>query len=173
MNPNFLFLAILFVLCNAVRFVYELLKDAQKIDPENKPVFAVVLAAMLTLWVSWFILCPLDPFQVNFPGIIRWAGLALFVIGTVVAVVGLIQLKGVENINHLVTNGVFRKFRHPIYTGFLLWIVGWSVYHGAVLSFVVGIVGIANVLWWRHLEEVRLDVQFGTEYQQYRSTTWF
>jgi protein-S-isoprenylcysteine O-methyltransferase Ste14 len=51
--------------------------------------------------------------------------------------------------------------------------VGWSVYHGAVLSLGIGALGIASVLWWRRLEEERLEVQFGISYREYRLTTWF
>ncbi len=38
----------------------------------------------------------------------------------------MIQLKGLENINHLVTTGLFSKIRHPMYDGFILWILGWA-----------------------------------------------
>jgi protein-S-isoprenylcysteine O-methyltransferase Ste14 len=89
------------------------------------------------------------------------------------AVVALIQLRGVENIDHLVSTGLFKKLRHPMYTGFILWIIGWGPYHSAILSLGIGLVGIAGILWWRHLEDVRLEVQFGSRYQQYRLTTWF
>jgi hypothetical protein len=34
-------------------------------------------------------------------------------------------------------------------------------------------VGIASVLWWRHLEQARLEIQFAGTYQRYRLQTWF
>ncbi|HTP12555.1 MAG TPA: NnrU family protein [Bacteroidota bacterium] len=173
MNSDFLIPAGLFLVCNVARFAYEILKEAQKIDRESKAVFALILTAMLVLWISWFSLCPADPYRFDIGELWRRCGLALFLVGTILAVAALIQLRGVEHIDHLVTSGLFRKLRHPMYTGFLLWIVGWSMFHGAVLSLGIGLVGIANVLWWRHLEEVRLQAQFGTAYQQYRITTWF
>ena len=43
-----------------------------------------------------------------------------------------------------------------MYTGFVLWILGWSTYHGAIVSLAIGLVGIANILYWRRLEEARL-----------------
>ncbi len=173
MDPAFLIPAILFFFCNGIRSVYEFLKEARRIDPESKPVFLVILSVMLILWISWFTLCPLDPCRITLPETLRWLGLGLFVLGTTLAVGALFQLRGVENIDHLVTTGLFKKIRHPMYTGFILWIVGWSVYHGAILSLGIGIVGIADILWWRHLEDIRLQAQFGSAYQQYRLTTWF
>jgi protein-S-isoprenylcysteine O-methyltransferase Ste14 len=107
------------------------------------------------------------------PRPLRWIGLLTVAMGTVFAVGALVQLKGVENIDHLVTSGLFRKIRHPMYMGFIFWIVGWSIVNGAVVGSGVGLTGVASVLWWRHLEEVRLEGQFGSRYQQYRLTTWF
>ena len=173
MNIDFLIPAILFPACLALRCGYELLKDAHKINPESKPVFAVVLTVMCILWVSWFTLCRLDPFQIPLPDPIRWIGFSIFAAGMVLAVGALIQLRGVENIDHLVTTGLFKKIRHPMYVGFIAWILGWSIFHSAIFSLAIGLIGIVSVLWWRRLEEARLEVQFGATYQQYRLTTWF
>jgi protein-S-isoprenylcysteine O-methyltransferase Ste14 len=171
MDNGFLIPAVLFLLCLAIRSVYEVLKEARKINPESKPIFVLVLTSMCVLWVSWFSLCPMDPFRADLPGPVPWTGLGLFIIGTMLAVGALIQLRGVENIDHLVTTGVFRKIRHPMYVGFIFWILGWSIYHSAIVSLMIGLIGIASILWWRSLEEARLESQFGSSYDQYRLTT--
>jgi protein-S-isoprenylcysteine O-methyltransferase Ste14 len=171
-DTAFLFPLALFLLCMIIRSGYELLKEAKKINPESKPVFAFIFASMCVLWVSWFALCPSDPYRVDMPRPLRWIGLLTVAMGTVFAVGALVQLKGVENIDHLVTSGLFRKIRHPMYMGFIFWIVGWSIVNGAVVGSGVGLTGVASVLWWRHLEEDRLEGQFGSRYQQYRLTTW-
>ena len=173
MKIEFLIPVILFLASLAMRCGYELLKDAHKINPESKPILAAIVTVMCILWVSWFDLCRLDPFRIDLPDPVRWTGLAIFTIGMVLAVGAFIQLRGVENIDHLVTNGLFRRIRHPMYVGFIAWILGWSVFHSAIVSLIIGLVGVVCVLWWRHLEEVRLGVQFGTRYYQYKLTTWF
>ena len=173
MDNSFLIPAILFLLCLTIRDIYELLKQANKINLESKPLFAFIFTAMIVLWLSWFSLCPADPSKLNLPDVIRWIGLAIFIVGTILAVGALVQLRGVENIDHLVTTGLFKKIRHPMYAGFILWLLGWSIYHSAPISFLIGLIGIVSVLWWRHLEERRLGVQFGSSYEQYRLTTWF
>ena len=172
MDTGFLIPAVLFLLCLLIRAAYELLKEARKINPESKPIFLVILAVMCVLWLSWFSLPPEDPFRADFPDAVRWLGLAVFIAGMILAFGALIQLRGVENIDHLVTAGLFSKFRHPMYMGFIAWIVGWAVYHSAPLSLAIGTLGIANILWWRHLEEGRLEAQHGSAYHQYRQTTW-
>ncbi len=173
MNLDYTILAAIFVCCLVVRGVYEMLKETHAIDPDSKPIFAVILTVMLVLWLTWFTLCPADPFPVVLPALVRWIGLGVFAAGMILAVGALVQLRGVENINHLVTTGLFRTMRHPMYVGFICWIVGWSLFHGAVVSLAIGIAGIASVLWWRHLEEVRLRRQFGAPYEEYQRRTWF
>jgi len=172
MDNNYLILVVLFVVSLAIRSGYELLKEKGKVNPESKVIFASLVITMFALWVSWFFLCPLDPYKVNLPDPVRWSGFALFVVGMIFAIGALLQLRGLENIDHLVTSGLFAKFRHPMYTGFVLWILGWSTYHNAVVSLLVGLIGIANILYWRRLEETRLLAQYGETYQHYRLTTW-
>jgi protein-S-isoprenylcysteine O-methyltransferase Ste14 len=136
-------------------------------------IFAVVFAAMCLLWASWISLCPLDPFRFALPDIIQWVGLGMLIMGLGLAIGGVVQLRGLENINHLVTNRLFSKLRHPMYTGFILWILGWALYHGAVVSLIIGFVGIGNILYWRRLEEENLESWYGEDYRRYRQGTWF
>jgi protein-S-isoprenylcysteine O-methyltransferase Ste14 len=173
MRQPFLPFVALFFLGLAVRVAYERLKKARKVDEGNRPVFLVVLAGMIVLWASWFAMCPQDPVRVPLPAVVRWLGLGLVVLGWALALGALAQLRGVENIDHLVTTGLFARLRHPMYTGFVLWIVGWAAFHGAAVSLVPGLLGIVNVLHWRHLEEQKLDWVYGDEYRAYRRITWF
>lgn len=173
MDTTYLILLVVFVSCSFIRTGYELLKDAGKIDAENKIIFAIIFSVMCMFWGSWFALCPADPFRFELSEAVHWSGLALFILGMVLAFTALFQLKGLENIDHLVTTGLFSKIRHPMYTGFLLWILGWSTYHGAIVSLAFGVIGIANILYWRRLEEIRLLASYGDIYEQYRTTTWF
>jgi protein-S-isoprenylcysteine O-methyltransferase Ste14 len=157
----------------AIRTGYELFKKAGKLDPQNKLVFAVVFVAMILMLLSWPLLSPLDPLHLSLPGVIHWLGLAALVVGLGLAVGGLLQLRGVENIDHLVTGGLYSRLRHPMYTGFVLWIVGWVLFHGAAVSLVAGLVCIANILYWGRLEESKMVSQFGDAYRRYRMRTWF
>lgn len=173
MNNNYIFLVILFIAALAIRSGYEFLKEAGKVNPENKFVFAFIFTTMCALWVSWFCLCPLDSYKVNLPDLVRWSGFTFFVAGMILAIGALLQLRGLENIDHLVTAGLFTRLRHPMYTGFVFWIFGWSTFNGAIVSLAIGLVGIANILYWRRLEEARLLAQYGDKYRQYRLTTLF
>jgi len=173
MDPIFLLIAALCLLGLATRTTYEALKKAGKVDTKNTTIFAVVFVAMCVMLASWPVLCPLDPWRVEVPHVLQWIGLGLAVVALALAVGGLVQLRGLENIDHLVTTGLFSRIRHPMYTGFILWIAGWVVRDGAAASLVVGLVCIGNILYWRRLEEGALETQYGEEYRRYRSGTWF
>jgi protein-S-isoprenylcysteine O-methyltransferase Ste14 len=97
----------------------------------------------------------------------------MLVVGLVIAFGALIQLKGLENVKHLVTTGLYSKLRHPMYYGFILWILGWAIYYGAIVSFLAGLTGIGSILFWRNLEDTNLKECFGDAYEHYREKTWF
>jgi protein-S-isoprenylcysteine O-methyltransferase Ste14 len=163
----------LFLASLVVRTGYELLKRGGLVNPENKILFAVILIDMVILWSSWFGMCPVDPHVLILPELVKTFGLTMVLIGLAVAVGALVQLKGVENIDHLVTTGLFAITRHPMYLGFVLWIIGWSVYNAATVSFFAGCLGIMNILFWRHLEEEKLSARYGGIYTQHQMNTRF
>lgn len=156
-----------------IRDGYELLKKTGGIDTTDTRIFAAVFTSMCVMWVSWFAMGLLDPTHLPVPDVLRWAGLGAVVLGFGLALGGVCQLRGVENIDHLVTTGLFARIRHPMYAGFILWILGWGIYQGAPATLAVGCLGIASILWWRHLEELELGSYYGGVYAEYRATTWF
>jgi protein-S-isoprenylcysteine O-methyltransferase Ste14 len=157
----------------AIRMAYEFLKKSGKINPQNKVVLGVVILGMSLFLPSWVFMCPLDPWHIDLTIAVSDLGTLMVIAGAGLALAALIQLRGVENIDHLVTGGVFAVLRHPMYAGFILWILGWIVRYGAGASFFVGLVSIGCVLWWRRLEEEKLVAVYGEEYREYRKGTWF
>jgi protein-S-isoprenylcysteine O-methyltransferase Ste14 len=173
MHTTFITLGICLLVCLTVRDTYELLKERGRIKEGNRPAFIVVLCAMCGLWSSWFMLGRLDPYRLGLPEAAQLVGWLLTGCGMVLAIGALIQLRGLEGINHLVTRGLFRRLRHPMYLGFMLWIIGWSLAWDAAAAAALGVPALLSILWWRYLEDRRLAVQFGESYTQYRKSTWF
>jgi protein-S-isoprenylcysteine O-methyltransferase Ste14 len=173
MNTEFLVLLVLYVACLTTRSTYEVFKKAGRVNLKNKILFYLIFSVMCTMWVSWFRMCLVDPYAINLPVAVRWIGFGVFLVAWGLALGALIQLRGLEDIDHLVTGGLFSKLRHPMYTGFILWILGWSVYHGAAVSLMVGVLGIANIIYWRRLEDASMESQYGNLYSEYRKGTWF
>lgn len=173
MNYEYLFFLGLYMAGLITRTGYEILKKRGRVDRGSKVVFACVFAAMSLMWMSWFGMCPLDPLQFPLPEILRRVGLGVLVAGVGLVIGAFFQLRGLENIAHLVTSGLFSKIRHPMYTGFILLILGWAVYHSAAVSLAAGLAGIGNILYWRRLEEEELESRYGEVYREYRKGTWF
>ncbi len=171
MNAVFTLSLILFLLALTIRTTYEILKKGRGVN--TKALFPFMFTVMCLLWFSWFAMSPLDPVPVEVPQFVRWGGFGVFVVGWILALTALVQLRGLEDIDHLVTSGLFSRLRHPMYTGFLCWIAGWGMYHGAAISLLAGIVGMINILYWRSLEEAALESRYGEVYRKYRLHTWF
>ena len=60
-----------------------------------------------------------------------------------------------------------------MYLGFILWIVGWSICHGAALSLIPGLLGIGSILYWRKLEDRDLESRYGDGYRHYLERSWY
>ena len=106
------------------------------------------------------------------------AGSVLSVVGVVLllgAIVGIRQAIQIEPEPRpgatLVTTGIYRWFRHPIYTAILMCVVGLALRRPTLL---VGIAAAAVVvfLFVKVRLEEKLLVERYPEYSQYRSRTW-
>ncbi len=173
MDLSYILISLVCVIGLAIRTTYELLKKAGRLDTHSQAIFALVFVAMLLILGSWPLMGRYDPRQLDLPEALHWIGIGLVILGAGLAVGGLVQLKGLENIDHLVTTGWFSKIRHPMYTGFILWILGWVIAYSAPTCLIVAAIGIGTILFWRRLEEEKLASQFGEDYRRYRARTWF
>ena len=74
-----------------------------------------------------------------------------------------------DNSSHLVTHGLYRYSRNPMYIGFLLWLLACAVYIGNVLNFLLIplFVILANMLYIRP-EEKALERLFTSDYLEYK-----
>jgi len=165
-------LVVVFLITHLTRDVYEVLKDRQILTP-NRTSFLVMFANMALLWLSWCLLCALGPLQLYVPEAIRYLGIALFGNGAALFVVGLLTLGTLESYeNDLVTEGIYSRIRHPMYLAFIFWVIGLPVFFGGLFSFFLSPFVIANVLWWRYLEEKELEQRF-VSYKEYKRATLF
>lgn len=77
----------------------------------------------------------------------------------------------VEPRSQLVTGGIYRFTRNPIYVGGLLMSTGWALMFLSLVS-AIGAVGLALVLNQKvKLEEAALEKKFGDDYRAYRRVT--
>jgi protein-S-isoprenylcysteine O-methyltransferase Ste14 len=74
--------------------------------------------------------------------------------------------------HELVRTSVYRRLRHPIYTGMLLIYLGLALQSGR-LNALVGLV-LAAAAYWRKigLEEQLLKTRFGSAFEDWRKASW-
>ncbi len=73
----------------------------------------------------------------------------------------------------LVTSGLYRKIRHPVYLFSSLALVGIAICLNYDYFYAYTILAIAVQLWRIRLEERALRGKFGEAYLDYRKGTWF
>ncbi|MEC4803347.1 MAG: isoprenylcysteine carboxylmethyltransferase family protein [Jaaginema sp. PMC 1079.18] len=70
--------------------------------------------------------------------------------------------------HRLITTGIYRYIRHPVYTSYILLFCGYCFLLQAKMS--LGIMAILCFIWFRHrmiIEEKMLVAYFGRDYQNY------
>jgi protein-S-isoprenylcysteine O-methyltransferase Ste14 len=168
----FFVFVIICILTHLIRLVYEILKHRQKLKP-SKTSFIIILFNMILLWGTWVLLCRYDIYKFDLPDIIRYTGISLTVIGIIAFLAGLFTIKTLESYDgDLITEGIYSFTRHPMYLGFILWLIGFPIYFGALFSLILSFLFICNILFWRSLEEKELEKRFPS-YQDYKKTTLF
>ena len=105
-------------------------------------------------------------------------GLALVIIGLIIMVVGQLTLfrnySGTVLIreNHqLITHGIYRFTRNPIYLGAIMVFIGLPVYAASLDGFLTSLVLIPIILNRIRLEEKLLTEEFQDAYQKYKEAT--
>ena len=106
------------------------------------------------------------------------AGYIAMVLGAGVALIAAAELgrHGVKwydaEPGELVKTGFYRYLRHPIYLGFIFFLVGWWWVWAAVYGFYFGMIILAQIWIQAHLEEkFILEKKFGGSYLEYRKNT--
>jgi protein-S-isoprenylcysteine O-methyltransferase Ste14 len=108
---------------------------------------------------------------------LRYIGLTMAFIGLLLGIAAFIEFQKAQttldphgSTKQLVTSGIYRFTRNPIYLGFLLVVVGFPLYLGLYWGIIVAPVFIflMNHLVIQH-EEAYLEKKFGETYGDYRS----
>lgn len=168
------------LLASAVWFDHPL-KNREK--QTEKPVQPASLVLIQIVSIAIVLLAPitdcLGKFTLAAPDDMRYVGLLLFTGGFCLMLAAQsklgkhfsVQLE-LKKGHRLVTEGPYRKVRHPRYTGIIIFNIGLSLIFmsGAAL---VGTALLTGILCWRiSAEEKMLAGEFDTSWQHYRATSW-
>ena len=73
--------------------------------------------------------------------------------------------------HQLITHGIYRFTRNPIYLGFMIVVIGLPVYVASLSGFLTSLVLIPIIINRTRLEERLLKEEFQDAFQQYKETT--
>jgi protein-S-isoprenylcysteine O-methyltransferase Ste14 len=73
---------------------------------------------------------------------------------------------------HLVTKGLYRHIRHPLYLGEIIRNLGFTIIMASAYGFTLVVLGSVFLLFRIHTEERMMLEKFGDEYRKYKSHTW-
>jgi protein-S-isoprenylcysteine O-methyltransferase Ste14 len=102
---------------------------------------------------------------------LRYTGLAFFIIGFFFFIFSHLKIRGQET-DKLITTGIYSKIRHPMYLGFIIWIIAFPIFTNAAFTLASAIIWIPQILYWRISEERQLENKY-EDYQEYKKKTWF
>ncbi|MZH03326.1 MAG: isoprenylcysteine carboxylmethyltransferase family protein [Nitrospinae bacterium] len=143
----------------------------------NQRFFLNILVPMLYLFPLVFAYLGPKNFGFGFRGLV-FAGLAVGAVGVLLWIAAMWSLGSslavLPGTDKLVTKGLYRVFRHPVYIGIVLTLTGLFVACGSLpsLIYVLVVVIPLNIFRAKAEEKVLLE-QLGPAYQQYKDSTIF
>jgi protein-S-isoprenylcysteine O-methyltransferase Ste14 len=127
---------------------------------------------ILAILLGWLV-----PLPIPLPVFVQWLGLGCATLGFVLGLLALLEFRRVRSAldpkkpaRSLVTSGIYRFTRNPVYLGFVFMLIGlplnWGTYWGIIL--VWPLVVLINNLVIKH-EEAGLEREFKAQYADYAS----
>jgi len=142
--------------------------------PIISPMVHPPVVALMFIVIAYF-LGRFAPLPFSAPVILRYIGLAITFVGFLLAIAALIEFRKARttldphgSAKHLVTSGIYRFTRNPIYLGFLLMVIGLPLNSGLYWGIVLApfYIFMMNRLIIQH-EEAYLEKKFGKTYTGY------
>lgn len=166
----YIFFSIVFI-CFFFHTAVHVLEHYKRIS-EHKGIFAAIGISMFFGWFSYFFIS-FSEFSVNL-SIINYLGLIILIMGFYLFFVShaKVHKRMHSGKGKLVTDGIYKHLRHPMYLGEILMLLGAPILGQSLLTLFLSPIFIIQILIWRYFEEQELTEEF-SEYAEYKKRTWF
>jgi len=167
----YIFFSIAFI-CFAFHTSIHILEHYKKIS-EHRSIFAAIGISMFFGWFFYFLASFHDPDPVNLSGV--------YCIGLIPVMLGFylffashskVHKRMLSGKGELITDGLYKHTRHPMYLGEILILLGAPILGQSLLTLFLSPILIIQILIWRYYEEQELVEEF-PEYAEYKKRTWF
>ncbi len=146
--------------------------DHPDISPMVHPPLVAVFFIVLAYFLGRFV-----PLPIAIPPVLQYFGLALTFIGFLLGIGAFMEFRKARTTldphgpaKQLVTAGIYRFTRNPIYLGFLLMVIGFPLNSGVIWGLVLAplyVMTMARLIIEK--EEAYLERKFGKTYVSYTS----
>ena len=75
-----------------------------------------------------------------------------------------------DNIQLIVTSGVYSKIRHPLYLSLIVLNIGIALLFGILVTLILVLLTVIHWIATSYVEEQKLELKFQEEYKQYKQT---
>jgi protein-S-isoprenylcysteine O-methyltransferase Ste14 len=168
------FLAIAILSINLCAFLFDLIFPSYKNWKAHFLKLPVLLQKLCVIVVVGpLFIAPLFPqnrFNIS-PYFSLPAGILLFVIGWIIIIFAFLKIGVIPAIRkktNLITSGIYSVIRHPIYSGTLIAVLGWSILFKSIILIVYFPLLFLLYLVGTVYEERNLIEQYGDEYIRYK-----
>ncbi|MDP1545663.1 MAG: isoprenylcysteine carboxylmethyltransferase family protein [Anaerolineales bacterium] len=147
-------------------------QDHPNINRNIHPPILALICIVIAHWFGWFVRVPFGA-----PDFLQNAGFGLIVIGFFLAVAAFMEFRKAHttldphgSVKTLVTDGVYRISRNPIYLGYLLMVIGFPLNAGLYSGVLVAPLFVSTInRLVIEKEEAYLEKKFREAYTGYRS----
>jgi protein-S-isoprenylcysteine O-methyltransferase Ste14 len=140
----------------------------------SKTTHAILETMIFASYVGWGFMIFSDPVRISMANYVALPlGLSVGLAGLVMVIVSAKTKKGFEEIDHLITHGIYSRIRNPMYAGMILMHIGLPLAARSLLTLISAIIWVPLILIWKHMEEQDLEKKFGQEYSEYKKRTLF
>lgn len=145
-----------------------------KLELKIPPALLVLIVALF-MWLTAHYLS-----TISIPAGLRYFGFATFLLcGIVIIIIGGLRFKAASTTvnpitpnasSSLVTSGIYKYSRNPMYIGFLLMLIAWSVFLTSLFALALTTVYVSYINRFQiQPEEKALESIFGDQYLRYKS----
>lgn len=148
-------------------------QDHPNISPMVHPPIVALMFIVIAYFLARFI-----PIPFSAPPILRYVGLGFTFIGFLLGIGAFIEFRKAHttlnphgSVKQVVTSGIYRFTRNPIYLGFLLMVIGLPLNSGLYWGFLMApfyMMTMTRLVIER--EEAYLEKKFKGQYTSYRSS---
>lgn len=154
-------------------------RRATKSNWKSKGAFIAFVIALMTEMFGWplflFLLSPMFDIPKIAPDYFRSLGHWPAMVGTCISFLGLILIaigwQQIHKAEKMVKTGIYKRIRHPQYTGIFLFTLGWILHWPSIITLIIWPVLLIAYYWLSRFEEKMAIEDFGDEYKSYMKNT--